>query len=163
MPNRLVLVGAVLFMALPSIGPAQERSDSLPGWLAGCWILTRGDLVIEEQWMAPRAGTMLGMSRTTRGAAVTGFESTMISVDGGQLIYTADPTGQSRAIFRMTERTADAVVFADPEHDFPQRIGYERIGSDSLHAWIDGTVDGISRSIDFAYRRNACPSADSSP
>lgn len=163
MPNRLVLVGAVLVTTLPTAGTAQERTDALPGWLAGCWILTRGDLVIEEQWMAPRAGTMLGMSRTTRGSAVTGFESTMISVDGGQLIYTADPSGQARAVFRMTERTDDAVVFADPEHDFPQRISYERIGTDSLHARIDGTVDGISRSIDFAYRRTACPSADSSP
>ena len=37
------------------------------------------------------------------------------------------------------------------------------IGTDSLHAWIDGTVDGTDRSIDFAYRRTACPPADSSP
>jgi hypothetical protein len=163
MLNELLLFGAGLLTAVPTIGTAQERTDSLPGWLAGCWILVRGDLVIEEQWMAPRAGTMLGMSRTTRGSAVTGFESTMISVDGGRVVYTADPSGQSRAVFRMTERRDDAVVFADPEHDFPQRIGYERIGSDSLHAWIDGTVDGISRSIAFAYRRIACPPADSSP
>ena len=161
MRNHLLFVGTMLMATAPAA--AQDHAASLPDWLAGCWILTRGDLVIEEQWMAPRAGTMLGMSRTTRGDAVTGFESTMISVDDGTVVYTANPSGQARTVFRMTERSDHAVVFAAPEHDFPQRIGYERIGADSLRAWIDGTVDGAVRSVTFAYGRAVCPHTTSQP
>lgn len=163
MPQHLWLVGVILCTAIPHPVAAQDGSVAMPRWLAGCWILTQGDLIIEEQWMAPRAGTMLGMSRTTRGNTVTGFESTMISVDEDALVYTASPSGQARTVFRMTERSDQAITFAAPEHDFPQRIGYERIGTDSLRAWIDGTVNGASRSVEFAYRRAVCPDADPTP
>ncbi len=37
------------------------------GWLQGCWQLSSGQRVVEEQWMAPRAKSMLGMGRTVRG------------------------------------------------------------------------------------------------
>jgi hypothetical protein len=87
----------------------------------------------------------------------------MISLDGGALVYTANPSGQARTVFRMTERSDRAIVFAAPQHDFPQRIGYERIGADSLRAWIDGTVNGAIRSVEFAYRRAVCPDADPTP
>jgi len=50
------------------------------------------------------------------------------------------------------------LVFENPEHDFPQRIGYERDG-DGMRAWIEGTLDGRSRRVEFAYMRVACPGA----
>lgn len=50
----------------------------------------------------------------------------------------------------------DSVVFAAPEHDYPQIVGYRRSGADSVVAWIDGTSGGKPRRIEFSYRRVAC-------
>ena len=52
--------------------------------------------------------------------------------------------------------TTDSVVFEAPEHDFPQRVGYRRVGSDSVLAWVEGTMKGKTRRIEFPYRRVQC-------
>ena len=153
----LPLSSALVALALPTGSGAQESSHALPAWLTGCWELTRGNLIIEEQWMAPRAGSMLGMSRTTRGAETIGFELVVVKVLDGHLVYEAHPSNQPSAAFRLTEATDSMVVFANPEHDFPQRISYERFGPDSLRAWIDGTIDGTARTVTFRYARTQCP------
>jgi hypothetical protein len=49
------------------------------------------------------------------------------------------------------------VVFENREHDFPQRVGYERTAGDELLAWIEGARQGRSRRIEFHYHRASCP------
>lgn len=61
------------------------------------------------------------------------------------------------AVFPASEVTDSSVVFENAEHDFPQRIGYRRVGGDSLVAWIEGTAGGKARRVEFPYRRAACP------
>jgi hypothetical protein len=57
----------------------------------------------------------------------------------------------------MATTASDAtVVFENPEHDFPQRVGYKRNGSDALDAWIEGRANGKSRRVDFSYQRARC-------
>jgi hypothetical protein len=48
------------------------------------------------------------------------------------------------------------VVFENAQNDFPQKIGYERRGADSLVAWISGPRGGTTRRIDFPYKRISC-------
>ena len=125
------------------------------GWLQGCWQLTAGDRVVEEQWMAPRAGIMLSMGRTTRASRLVEYEWVLLRERNGVLEYEAHPSGQPSAVFTAEMATSSEVVFENPAHDFPQRVGYRRDG-DSLLAWIEGTNDGKSRRVEFPYRRVAC-------
>jgi hypothetical protein len=53
--------------------------------------------------------------------------------------------------------TPDSVVFAAPEHDYPQFVGYAKMGNDSVLAWIDGTNGGKRKRVSFPYRRLPCP------
>ena len=129
-------------------------------WLHGCWRSTTGspsggDVVVEEQWMAPRGGTMIGMGRTVRGGRTTEYELVVLKEQDGRLAYEAHPSGQPSAVFLSSEVSDTAVVFENPEHDFPQRVGYRRSGT-GLAAWIEGTMKGQKRHIDFAYTRVAC-------
>jgi hypothetical protein len=48
-------------------------------------------------------------------------------------------------------------VFENPQHDFPQKVGYQRGGPGSLLAWVEGTEKGQTRKIEFPYKRIACP------
>ncbi len=62
---RVLTILVMVF--LPRISIAQtaggKPSAITPLWLAGCWEVTAGELVIEEHWMAVRGGTLLGPPR----------------------------------------------------------------------------------------------------
>ena len=107
--------------------------------------------------MAPRGANMLGMSRTVRGGVLADYELMILREQGGRLAYEAHPSGQPPAVFLSTAVGESSVVFENLEHDFPQKIGYQRTGADTLLAWIEGTQKGQTRRIDFTYRRANCP------
>ncbi|CAN5180167.1 hypothetical protein BH23GEM2_BH23GEM2_18480 [soil metagenome] len=134
------------------VGPARIESVA---WLRGCWESVAQQRTVEERWTAPRAGSMLGTSRTTRNGTLLEHEFiTLREIDGG-LDYQAQPSGQPAAAFHSTVITDSSVVFENPGNDFPQLIGYRR-GADSLHAWIEGPGRSGTRRVNFAYRRVAC-------
>lgn len=105
--------------------------------------------------MAPGGGSMIGMSRTVRGSETTAYEFVVITVQDGRLAYRAHPSGQAPATFLSTEATDARVVFENPLHDFPQRVGYRREGTE-LAAWIEGVSSGRTRRVEFPYRRVPC-------
>lgn len=139
-------------------GGAQEAQRvATVGWLTGCLEMRSGARVVEEQRMAERAGTMLGMGRTVSSRGLGDYELTLIKEEGGRLLFEAHPKGQPSATFAARVATTDSVVFEAPEHDFPQRVGYRRVGADSVLAWVEGTMNGKSRRIEFPYARIPCP------
>jgi len=126
-------------------------------WLQGCWEVASNGRTIEEQWTAPRGGVMLETGRTVRDGRLVEYEFVVLREDGDRLAYEAHPSGQPSAVFHARELTDGRVVFENPDHDFPQRVGYERRGAETLAAWIEGTVSGRDRRVDFLYGRVACP------
>jgi hypothetical protein len=150
----VLLVGAFLTSFAPVFAQPQATLDRV-AWLHGCWQSTGSPVVVEEQWMAPRGGTMIGMGRTVRDGRTTEYELVVLKEQEGRLAYEAHPSGQPSAVFLSSEVTDASVVFENAEHDFPQRVGYRRSES-GLAAWIEGTVKGQTRHIDFNYARVAC-------
>jgi hypothetical protein len=98
---------------------------------------------------------MVGSGRTVRGGALVEYELMVIRERDEGLVYVAHPSGQPSAEFPASSVSEGRVVFENPGHDFPQRVGYERRGA-SLQAWVEGTRDGRTRRIEFPYRRAAC-------
>jgi uncharacterized protein DUF6265 len=126
-------------------------------FISGCWRLEANGRTIEEQWLAPLGGSLMGVGRTVAGGKTVEYEFLQIRETADGLTYIAKPSGQAEASFKLLSKTADEVVFENPAHDFPQRIRYRRAGPDALHARIEGTMSGKSRGIDFPYTRTACP------
>jgi hypothetical protein len=118
--------------------------------------MTTARAVTEEHWLPPRGRAMIGVSRTVRDDSLTGYELLVLREAGAGLTYAAHPSGQPAAVFHSRTVADSMVVFENPAHDFPQVIGYRRIGADSLHAWIEGPSGGRLRRVDFPYRRIAC-------
>jgi hypothetical protein len=113
---------------------------------------------VDEQWMTPAAGVMLGMSRARRGDRLTSIEFSLLRVVDGRVAYEARPEGQAVAVFPLATATADEVVFENTAHDFPQRIIYRRDGRDGLRARIEGPAAGGARTgVDYPFARVACP------
>lgn len=128
-------------------------------WMAGCWRRqTASGSVVEEQWMTPRAGFAMGVSRTIRGdSMVTAFEQLRLFQKAGNAVYHAEPSGQAPTDFEAKATSDTMVVFENPGHDFPQRVIYRKRGADSLLARIEGTMNGQARAVDFPYARARCP------
>ena len=144
-------------LALTSVRAASKSEIGRLSWLAGCWECSYSSRQYEEQWMRPRGGTMLGMSRTVAGDTTRQYEHVMIREERGGLVYVAKPSGQREASFRATEVTDSSVVFANPEHDFPQRIIYRLKADGSLLARVEGAQAGKTRGSDFPMTRTECP------
>lgn len=139
---------------IPGSGAPSDDVEVL-GWMSGCWAFTAGDLVVEEAWLGPRAGLMMGVSRSVRGDRVVATERIEIAADSAGVVFRAWPSGQTPAQFRATSVSETEAVFEDPAHDFPQRIAYRRTpdgeGIDARVEMLDG-----SNGYDFPYRRAAC-------
>jgi hypothetical protein len=153
---------ACLFLGLALIARplgAQRGAVHQLSWIAGCWRLSNvaSGRIVDEQWMAPRGGTMLGMARTVRGDSAIELEHLQIVERGGHIVFHAEPSGQAPADFEARATSDSLVTFENLAHDFPQRVIYRRRGSDSLIARIEGTRNGGIRGIDFPYGRVACP------
>jgi len=128
-------------------------------WLQGCWESASPERTVEERWMPPRGGTMVGVGRTMRGRDLAEYELVVLREDGGRLAYEAHPSGQAAATFMSEAMSEGSVVFQNPAHDFPKRVGYERGSPDQLLAWIDGGADSERPRIEFAYTRVPCEAA----
>jgi hypothetical protein len=151
--KRMIL--PLMFVSVSSAG-AQTASIRDLAWLQGCWELRDGDRVVEERWTAPRAGSMLGMGRTTRGEKLVEHEFILLTERDGRLAYQAHPSGQPGATFLSRPMSGREVVFENPAHDFPQRVGYRSTGPGQLLAWVEGISGGKTRRIEFTYRLVNC-------
>lgn len=157
-PPLLLATLALGLTLAGSTAGAQVGAVAQLQWMSGCWERrVPNKSLVEEQWMVPRAGVMLGAGRTTRGdTLVTEFEHTRITGTAGRVMFHAQPSGQPPAEFTATTLNDSMVVFANPAHDFPQRVIYRAGGPDSLFARVEGTSGGREVGVDFRYARVRC-------
>ena len=144
---KTILAAALAVAAWASSAPAV---DDL-AWMAGRWESASGDRWTEEYWSAPRAGAMIGYSRSGRGETLGEYEFIrLVPGEDGVPVYLASPGGGTPVPFRLVEQGEGSATFANPAHDYPQRIVYRRDG-DAMVATIS-LADG-SNSRSWTYRR----------
>lgn len=120
---------------------ASVTLDSL-AWLAGSWSGTTDKIFSEEHWMAPRGNTMVGMHRDLRDGRTLIFEFMRIEATPEGIVFMAQPKGRPATPFPMVEMGPRRVVFANPKHDYPQRIIYALAREGVLQARVEGERNG---------------------
>ncbi len=115
----------------------EKQSIETLAWLAGGWISESDAEVVEEHWMAPRGGLMLGLGRTVKTSGRRNFEYMRIEEKNGALTFFASPSGQPATPFKATSVSTDKVLFENPMNDFPTKITYWKEG-EQLRAKIEG-------------------------
>ncbi len=156
--GRLVVLIAVVCAILLSAAAQQTNLtfDRL-SWIGGCWEgEMTGGAKTQEQWMRPEGNSMIGMSRTVVNGKTPFFEFLQIKQEGDNLVYVARPQGNEPTSFKLVKLNADAAIFENPTHDFPQRIIYQRQTDGSLLAVIEGTQSGKPKRVEFPMRRVRC-------
>ena len=149
-----VVVVGLAIAGLADGGPAHaaERTDlSDLAWLVGAWQGRQGGTEMEEHWIAPKGGLMLGLHRDLFSSGSTFFEYLRIESRDDGVFYVASPRGRAGTAFRLIANADRRVVFANPEHDYPQRILYWIDGDGALHARIEGTQNGENRASEWRW------------
>lgn len=151
-----VSLALALALALSACGSAPSQptarpptADALPdfAFLVGAW-RTAADPATgaetTETWLPARSGVMFGVGRVDAGGSMRFHERLRLErrdVAGCPFAYVAAPAGQAEVAFCLVALRPNAAIFANPEHDFPQKIEYVRTG-DRLDAAIEGPLDG---------------------
>lgn len=130
--RKLILV---LAFALTTPLFAEPKLADL-SWMAGHWTGSKDGLQMEEIWLAPRGGVMLGMHRDAKGAKAS-FEFLRIVETPDGIVYLAQPGGKPATPFPLAESSKGRAVFANPQHDFPKRIIYW-LHDEQLCARVEG-------------------------
>ena len=157
MTGRLVMVTAAICSVLLPVGARQTvPSFEKLAWIAGCWQGQMGSGKTQEQWMKPEGDSMLGMSRTVVKGRTPFFEFPQIKRDGEDLVYIARPQGKEPTPFKLVKLNESAAVFENLQHDFPQRITYQRQIDGSLIATLEGEANGKAKRVDFPMQRVKC-------
>jgi hypothetical protein len=140
-----------------------EAIDGL-GFLAGHWRGERDDVVLEEMWLAPRAGVAQGSVRLVRGSAVGTIELIIVAAESDRVVmrynhfhpdYTAwEDDGP--ITLTLTSASDGEVVFRnlDARLRHAEEMGYRAIGADGLNSWVVVIgPDGSTTRFSFDYRR----------
>src|SRR6185503_2191587 len=136
-------------LAAAGAGPPTQGLEDL-AWMAGSWSTTQDGKTSEKHWTKPAAGLMLGVHRDVDGPRAA-FEFLRIEAAEGRITYLASPQGRPATPFELVESAAQRAVFANPEHDFPQRILYWREG-ESLCAAVEGPMNGETVSERWCWK-----------
>lgn len=150
----LLAVITAIAIAAPQ-APVRHTINDV-AWIAGCWSSAAGARQVDEQWMAPAGGTMLGVSRTVAKGRTVATEFLQLREEEAGVFYIALPSGQAEARFKLAEAADGKARFENPAHDFPQVITYTRQADGALLAQISGKMNGQDRTIDFPMRRGRC-------
>lgn len=155
------LILGLLIVLCPAKITHSQTQEAKPtvqslAWLSGCWERTQGKRYVEEHWTKAAGGALLGLSRTLNDGRMTEFEFLRIHEKDGEIFYTAKPSRQPEASFKLISLKEREAVFENPTHDFPQRIIYRRTSDQALVARIEGAMNGQQRGVDFPYTRAKC-------
>jgi hypothetical protein len=147
----VVLLAASAHAQTPAAKPTLQDF----AWLAGHWRIEQPDRLVDEQWMAPAGGLMMGMARTIEGGKLREYEFTLLRQEAnGDISYVASPSKQAETAFKLTSLNGGTAVFENPQHDFPKKIVYARQPDGSLLAAIEGPGrDGKPRRVEYPYQR----------
>lgn len=126
-------------------------------WLIGSWGHTTPEGALSEKWKKLNDSVMHGESYFVVGGKDTVFAETVaLTSENGKLAYTVTVPGQNDGKpvrFDLTSSNENQLVFENPQHDFPNKIVYNKITNDSLVAEISGTQNGKPASELMAMKR----------
>lgn len=139
--KALLFASLILLAGCTLTRAASQPAAQTLNWLTGCWQSEDGST--REIWSQSEDGYYFGYSVVLKEDKVVFFEQMRID-PGGMPTFQAYPRGAGPSGFPAVSLTEKGVTFANPDHDYPQKITYIREG-DALKAvisLIDDTRQG---------------------
>lgn len=157
--------------AAPEARPADAKpaDDAGPlgplAWFEGCWRGSVNQREFREQWMPLRGNLLVGASHTVMQGKTQAYEYLRLEARDDGIYYVALPAGQKETAFKLTDVRTDQsgatlFTFANPAHDFPQRLIYRRASEGWLYATVEGKLNDRDRQVTYPMRRVDCETGE---
>jgi hypothetical protein len=157
---KKVLLTAIILITSAYTSQAQSSAKynelKKAAWLLGSWQQESAKGFTTETWKKLNDSTYQGKSYELNGKDTVSSETIRLEQHGGNLYYVPTVKNQNDGkpvTFTMVKSSAGSLLFENPTHDFPQKIGYTKINKDSLLAEISGVAKGKLRVIKFPMGR----------
>jgi len=147
---KTILIGTLLLGGCVLGSQAETPAASSLDWITGCWQTEDGGT--REVWSVSEDSFFFGYSVVYNEGDAVFFEQMRID-PGTPPTFQAYPRGQGPSSFPAIEITETSVTFANPDHDYPQKIKYVRDGA-TLNAVISLIDDTRQGTFNFV----GCPS-----
>ena len=157
-PLAFLFLSPFLFAAATAAAQAFSSPPAVSGrleqlaWMAGSWGAPSGGADVEEVWLAPRGGLMLGLGRTVKDDKAVDFEFMRVEQRGETLVYLAMPRGAPATPFPLASLDASSAVF-ESNLEFPRRVSYRKNPDGTLTARIEGTRNGQPAAREWTWKR----------
>ena len=126
-------------------------------WLQGSWQMQTRRGIIVEKWAVANDSSYAGESKMIRadGTEIP-LEKIELAFRNGNYYYiptVKNQNGEQPVEFKITSHSETGFVAENPQHDFPKRISYTLVNSDSIHAVIDDGAATPVKKSNFYYSR----------
>ncbi|MCH5597584.1 DUF6265 family protein [Niabella ginsengisoli] len=163
MNQRLFILSIMTFLFV-SCNENKQETQGKPlyakiktaGWLSGNWHHSSEEGNATEQWRRVNDSTYAAESFIIVKNDTVFYETMHLEQRAGSVycIINAKEQNKNEAVsFKLTSSEPDILVFENPQHDFPTKIVYNKIGEDSLFAEISGTINGKERKEGFPFKK----------
>jgi Domain of unknown function (DUF6265) len=125
--------------------------------LAGTWKMETPRGPMFERWVMADSHKLVGKSYKMKNADTIVLEKLELAFVKGAIFYTSvvsDQNNQRPIPFKLVSAGDNKFIFENKSHDYPQRIIYQLVSTDSVHARIEGTKNGKEMGSDFFYTRD---------
>jgi hypothetical protein len=144
-----ILLGSIFLLSACSTN--EETEVNSLKWMLGKWQSSTEEGILYEEWKKVNDSTYSGHAYAITPEGDTTFsETAQITKANGAITYSVTVNEESTTDFALVDNQ-DIAVFENIDHDFPQRIIYQKLAKDSLFAKIEGTVDGEDQYEEYRY------------
>lgn len=155
---NLLLIIPFFFLCC-STSSAQE-ADSLVFkklyLLHGKWTMKTKTGTVVEEWRKINNHQLEGVGFFVKNNDTIVSEKLALNLNSAGIFYISTVEKQNNKqpiLFTLTTYKNTAFIFENIQHDYPKRIVYNLISSDSLNAFIDNGVDDTKRRQYFFYKK----------
>lgn len=155
MKCKKIFLFIVIFASHESYSQVSKQFTDLQ-LLLGTWGMQTKKGMLYERWQKLNDSTLVSQSYKVNGADTVFLERVQLVRRGRSMQYVAtvsDENGGKSVTFSLVKLENNTYVFENAQHDFPQRVIYSLPEKESLHAWIEGTVNGQLKKSDFFYNK----------
>ena len=136
-----------------SCSTAEENKLDDLSWILGEWSSVSGNEILIENWQKNSDTVYVGEAFFITSSDTISTEELKIVYRNEDIYYIALPSGQATTEFKLTRQKENEAMFENPDHDFPKKILYRRISSDSLSVKIEGVINGRQRMKEFKWSK----------
>lgn len=123
-------------------------------YLEGHWIIKGERADIHEIWEHRSDSLLTAISFYLVKGDTSNLETVELKNINGEIYYIPTVKHNNGPVYFKASTLNDSIaVFENAAHDFPTKIIYRKISSDSLHARIEGIQNGKLKGFDYYFRR----------